>query len=239
MDFKGMITMIKAILFDSGRTLNVPATGHWFITPNFHSILGTTEKDIKNTKFEVAMNKAYNYINSIKVIKSEEEEYRLFMEFYTILLKEFNYQGTTDEIIHALTRDNVLNDEKFFFFEDVEPMLSKLSEEYLLGVVSDTWPSLERVFANKDLRKYFKTFVMSSVHGSYKAEKLLFKLAVNELGLTPEEVIFIDDIENNLVVAEEFGMIPLLIDRYEDYTIESKYPVIRSLTEIEEIIRAL
>ena len=26
---------IKAILFDSGRVLNEPVTGHWFITPNF------------------------------------------------------------------------------------------------------------------------------------------------------------------------------------------------------------
>ena len=26
---------IKAVLFDSGRVLNGPVTGHWFITPNF------------------------------------------------------------------------------------------------------------------------------------------------------------------------------------------------------------
>lgn len=30
---------VKAILFDSGRTLNVPRTGHWFITPNFMKII--------------------------------------------------------------------------------------------------------------------------------------------------------------------------------------------------------
>ena len=36
---------VKAILFDSGRTLNVPRTGHWFITPNFMKIIDklTTE----------------------------------------------------------------------------------------------------------------------------------------------------------------------------------------------------
>jgi putative hydrolase of the HAD superfamily len=26
---------VKAILIDSGRVLNRPATGHWFITPKF------------------------------------------------------------------------------------------------------------------------------------------------------------------------------------------------------------
>lgn len=30
---------IKAILFDSGRILNIPKTGHWFIPPNFMKII--------------------------------------------------------------------------------------------------------------------------------------------------------------------------------------------------------
>lgn len=29
---------VKAILFDSGRVLNKPATGHWFMTSNFFYI---------------------------------------------------------------------------------------------------------------------------------------------------------------------------------------------------------
>jgi len=32
---------IKAILFDSGRTLNAPRTGYWFITPNFFNIINS------------------------------------------------------------------------------------------------------------------------------------------------------------------------------------------------------
>jgi len=234
----GVRFMIKGILFDSGRTLNVPATGHWFITPNFHKILGTKEEDAEVPSFEAAMDKAYAYADSIKVVKDEIEEYALFKEFYTILLKESNYGRISEDIIHSLTKDNVQNDEKFLFFGDVEPMLKKLSESYLLGIVSDTWPSLERVFINKNLREHFKTFIMSSVYGSYKSEKLLFKLAVEELGISPNEAVFIDDSESNLVAAEEFGMIPVLIDRYEDYSIESKYPIIRSLYELEEVLKA-
>ena len=36
---------IKAILFDSGRVLNGPVTGHWFVTPNFWDYVN---KDIFN-----------------------------------------------------------------------------------------------------------------------------------------------------------------------------------------------
>ena len=104
----------------------------------------------------------------------------------------------------------------------------------MLGVASDTWPSLERVFINKNLKQYFSTFIMSSVYGFYKAEKTLFKIAIEELNIKPKEAIFVDDSELNLVAAEEFGMIPILIDRYDTQNLNSKYPIIRSLKELIE-----
>lgn len=225
---------VKAILFDSGRTLNVPRTGHWFITPNFINIIEKEGFVYSDEALDEAMEKAYNHINEILVVKTEEEEYEMFKEFYEIVLREVKYPNISEEIIDLLARDNVYNDEKFFFFEDVEQSLKILKEKYLLGVVSDTWPSLERVFINKNLRKYFSTFVMSSVHGSYKAEKILFKIAIEELGITPEEAIFVDDSEANLQAAEEFGMIPILIDVYNTKDLKSKYKIINSISELIE-----
>ncbi len=35
--------MIKAILFDSGRVLNMSSTGHWFIPPNFYKYVNKEE----------------------------------------------------------------------------------------------------------------------------------------------------------------------------------------------------
>ncbi len=178
------------------------------------------------------MNKACDHINKILLVKTEEDEFAMFKEFYEIVLKEIKYTSISEEIINSLASDNVYNDDKFYFFDDVEPELQRLKDKYILGVVSDTWPSLERVFINKSLRKYFSTFVMSSIYGSYKAEKVLFKIAIEEIGVKPEEVIFIDDSESNLVAAEDFGMIPILIDRYDRNDIESKYPIIKSLNDL-------
>jgi putative hydrolase of the HAD superfamily len=223
---------VKAILFDSGRTLNVPRTGHWFITPNFMSIIENTQSSYKEKQINKAMEKAYGHINKILFVKSEEDEFSMFKEFYEIVLREINYPNINNEVIELLAKDNVYNDEKFLFFDDVEPSLISLKEKYLLGVVSDTWPSLERVFINKNLRQYFSTFIMSSVYGSYKAEKILFKIAIEELRIKPQEAIFVDDSESNLVAAEEFGMIPILIDRYDSQDLKSKYPIIRSLDEL-------
>ncbi len=223
---------IKAILFDSGRTLNAPRTGHWFITPNFFNIINDTSFQYTEEQLNEAMNKACDHINKMLLVKTEEDEFAMFKEFYEIVLKEIKYMSINEEIINSLASDNVYNDDKFYFFDDVEPELQRLKDKYILGIVSDTWPSLERVFINKSLRKYFSTFVMSSIYGSYKAEKVLFKIAIEEIGVKPEEVIFIDDSESNLVAAEEFGMIPVLIDRYDRNDIESKYPIIKSLNDL-------
>jgi len=223
---------IKAILFDSGRTLNAPRTGHWFITPNFFNIINDTSFQYTEEQLNEAMNKACDHINKMLLVKTEEDEFAMFKEFYEIVLKEIKYTSINEEIINSLASDNVYNDDKFYFFDDVEPGLKRLKDKYILGVVSDTWPSLERVFINKSLRKYFSTFVMSSIYGSYKAEKVLFKIAIEEIGVKPEEVIFIDDSESNLIAAEDFGMIPILIDRYDRNDIESKYPIIKSLNDL-------
>jgi len=223
---------IKAILFDSGRTLNIPSTGQWFITPNFKYIVTNLKFIYTEKQLDNAMTKACEHINKILLVESEEHEFSMFKEFYEIVLREIKYPSINNDIIELLARDNVYNDEKFLFFDDVEPSLMKLKGKYLLGVVSDTWPSLERVFINKNLKQYFSTFIMSSVYGSYKAEKTLFKIAIEELNIKPQEAIFVDDSESNLVAAEEFGMIPILIDRYDTQDLNSKYPIIRSLDEL-------
>lgn len=225
---------IKAILFDSGRTLNVPRTGYWFITPNFIKIIERSDFTCTEENVEKAINKACEHINKILLVKTEEEEFLMFKDFYKIVLKEINYPNISDEIIESLAKDNVFNDDKFLFFEDIEESLKTLKNKYLLGVVSDTWPSLERVFINKGLRKYFSTFIMSSIYGSNKAQKILFKIAIEELGIKAQEAIFVDDSESNLDAAKEFGMIPILIDVYNSDDLNSKYPIIHSISELIE-----
>ena len=225
---------VKAILFDSGRTLNVPRTGHWFITPNFIKIIERSDFTCTEENMEKAINKACEHISKILLVKTEEEEFLMFKDFYKIVLKEINYPNINDEIIESLAKDNVFNDDKFLFFEDIEESLKTLKNKYLLGVVSDTWPSLERVFINKGLRKYFSTFIMSSIYGSNKAQKILFKIAIEELGIKAQEAIFVDDSESNLDAAKEFGMIPILIDVYNSDDLNSKYPIIHSISELIE-----
>lgn len=82
---------VEAILFDSGRTLNVPRTGHWFITPNFIHIIEKSQFSCTNEIMNKAIEKASYHINKILLVKTEEQEFIMFKEFYEIVLKEINY----------------------------------------------------------------------------------------------------------------------------------------------------
>jgi putative hydrolase of the HAD superfamily len=142
-----------------------------------------------------------------------------------------------DETISSLAYDTVYNDDKFVFFDDVENGLIILKQKYKLGILSDTWPSLERVFRNKGLRDYFSCFVMLSVHGITKSNPRLFRVALDELGVEPESVLFVDNSEANLTMAKRVGMLPVKICRYKDKSMnKSRFPVIGSLDDLISLL---
>ncbi|KAI9006409.1 epoxide hydrolase, partial [Hyaloraphidium curvatum] len=57
-----------------------------------------------------------------------------------------------------------------------------------------------------DLPSIFDKFVESSVIGHRKPEPKAFAIACDELGVRPEEVVFLDDIGTNLKGAKQVGM---------------------------------
>lgn len=229
---------IKTILFDSGRVLNHPRTGHWFIPPNFYKYVDEKIfKSLDKKEIEAAFSKANEYINDISMILTEEEELEHFIKFYKIFSDELSELKLNKGDIVNIARDTVCNDDKFFFHEDVFQMIPKLSETYKLGVVSDTWPSLERVFKNVGLRKYFSTFVMSSVLGVTKPHELMFNTALDEVNMEKDEVLFIDDNIRNVKGAIDLGIDSILLIREKGYINDSQYTCVGDLIELEELLR--
>jgi putative hydrolase of the HAD superfamily len=229
---------IQAILFDSGRVLNYPRTGNWFVPPNFNKIVDTKKfEQIDFTLIKNAVNKANLYKSEQKLILTEEEEFILFKNFYTLISDQLVGLELTEEQITELAKDTVYNDEKFIFPEDVFEVIPLLSQSYKLGVVSDTWPSLERVFRNIGLRDYFSTFIMSSVLGVRKPDELMYITALNELGIKAEEAIFIDDNIVNLEGAHKLGIHTILMDRNKQvFTEGTEYVTITNLNDLQRFL---
>ncbi len=205
---------IKAILFDSGRVLNGPVTGHWFITPNFYKYVDKKKFiSIPKGRKSEAFLKAGEYISSQKLINNEKDEYIHFLEFYKIFFNSLPELDLTGEQIERVTEDLVFNYEKYKFFSHIKDVIPNLSGNYKLAVVSDAWPSLENVFKKAGLRDYFKSFVISSIIGVTKPDELMYKTALNELGVSANEAIFIDDNIRNCDGAKKLGIKTILLCR--------------------------
>jgi putative hydrolase of the HAD superfamily len=232
------VIKIKAILFDSGHVLNCPRTGHWFIPPNFYNYVNRDVfESIPKESLDMAFQKGMDYLESKNLIASEAEELEHFCHFYRLFLLELPGIGLCEYEVRKIAEDTVLNDEKFFFFQDVFEVIPRLRHKYLLGVVSDTWPSLDRVFKNVGLREHFSTFVMSSILGVIKPHELMYKTALEELGLRPEEALFIDDNMRNLEGAKKLGIQTILMTREKSTDLSQlEHEYITNLNSLEQLL---
>ncbi|MBK1813210.1 HAD-IA family hydrolase [Clostridium sp. YIM B02505] len=221
---------LKAILFDSGRVLIDPRTGDWFVPLNFNRYVDKSKFDfLDELLIQLSFYNSIKFLEGKSIVLTEEEEFEHFVEFYRVLSNELPGLELNENHIVEIARDTVFNDEKFLFYEDVFEVIPQLSKSYKLGVVSDTWPSLERVFKNAGLREYFSTFVMSSKIGVIKPDELMFTTALSELNIKPEEVIFIDDNIKNIEGAAKLGMQGVLMIRDKNINACTEYETISNL----------
>lgn len=115
--------------------------------------------------------------------------------------------------------------------------MESILTNYKLAVVSDAWPSLENVFRKAGLRDYFKSFVISSILGVTKPDELMYRTALNELGVSAEEALFIDDNMRNCDGAKKMGMNTILLCRDLKLYLKNKiicrnHKVIRSIRSL-------
>ncbi|MCL6604586.1 MAG: HAD-IA family hydrolase [Paenibacillus sp.] len=238
-----MGSAIKAILFDSGRVLNCPVTGHWFISPNFFNFVN--EEKFKSLDLKIrnnAFHKANSYISKQNLIKDEDEEFYHFTEFYRIFSTELPQLKWDDNLIKSIAFDLVTNYKKYRFYKDASDLIPELSRSYRLAVVSDAWPSLDNVFKQAGLRDYFSSFIISSTKGVTKPHELMYKTALEELEVSPSEAIFVDDNIRNCDGAEKLGVNSIVLCRdirqYLFNKITSpRHSIVRNLNDVIKKLR--
>jgi putative hydrolase of the HAD superfamily len=98
---------------------------------------------------------------------------------------------------------------------DCHPLLRELSQQYTLGVISnyDHPPYIRRVLNDLNLKKYFSTVVISGDYDFKKPDPRIFHLALEKLGLKPEDAVYLGDAEEDVVGARAAGIVPILIQR--------------------------
>ncbi|MDO8428752.1 MAG: HAD-IA family hydrolase [Candidatus Diapherotrites archaeon] len=101
-------------------------------------------------------------------------------------------------------------------------LIEKLKESYdlyLFSNVADFFPKLE-----KEIGKfhYFKKMILSYQAGYKKPEKEFYKHLIQEVGLLPEEILYIDDHAAYLEPAKQMGMNTILFKSHTQLTEDLK-----------------
>jgi len=89
--------------------------------------------------------------------------------------------------------------------------LASLRPCYRTGLLSNAWTGARMVFTEKyHLDKSFDLMVISSEEGVAKPDLQIYRRTASRLGMLPEEVVFVDDVEKNVAAATSAGMHGLL-----------------------------
>ena len=227
---------IKGVLFDSGDTLVRPIAGSWWPKQSFIDAFeahGIDQADM--TRFDEAVSLAVRYLDDNHCLTTEEEERRQFRTAYTIVIETLGVQSPAEDLIADLLRpfEEGVGMEPF---PDTRRVLDDLSCRGIkLGIVSDNWPSLDRRYRQLGLRHYFDAFAISAFVGCWKPCELMYTTAIDELGLPPKSLMFVDDWPENVAGAVRLGLRGIVISRYGE-TPETELPIVAGLDEVVQMI---
>ena len=221
----------KVIFFDVGYTLDYPATGDWMFMLGFREIAGERLSGCDPAKIREARAVGMSYLEANHLIRSEEEEIKRFRRYYSILSDELGLRLTEDEIL-ASARDRVLNMDNYLLYPDAVQVLTELSRTHRLGVISDTWPSIETQLRVLGIRQYFSFFTYSFELGVFKPDRRMYLDALEKCGHEAGETVFIDDGPKNCAGAAELGITPILIAANPASDVETPFLKIHSLSEL-------
>ena len=125
------------------------------------------------------------------------------------LLAEENIEERAD----LLFRELWCNNDRLLFPETAGVLEYFHRHGFKMGVISDTSPSLEYTLQQLGIAEYFSSFTASSLVGAGKPSPVIFNAALDSLGVTAEESIYVDDYPPEADGARALGFTSFLIDR--------------------------
>ena len=102
-------------------------------------------------------------------------------------------------------------------FPDVRPTITMLREHHLkLAIVSNWDESLQSHCDDLGMTPLFDTIVGSSYVGYEKPDPRIFAIALERLGVKPDQALHVGDMYvSDVVGARRAGILPVLLDRFD------------------------
>lgn len=98
-----------------------------------------------------------------------------------------------------------------FFQGDILDMelvnaIRSLRPMYRTALISNAWSDLREFVARQQIADAFDEMIISAEVGIMKPDPRIYRLALERLGVAPQEAVFLDDMMENLDAARALGM---------------------------------
>lgn len=132
--------------------------------------------------------------------------------------------------------EDTLQVEIYSAFADAVPALEALRAAGLrLALISNAFPSMERIMRHLDLERHFDACLYSCSVGYEKPHAGIFELALQAVDLPPAATCFVDDVPGHVEAAMSLGIRAYLLDRYDRH----RRSPLRRLPHLDALLPAL
>ncbi|MBR5975004.1 MAG: HAD-IA family hydrolase [Clostridiales bacterium] len=221
----------SVIFFDVGYTIDYPASGDWMFTRRFYEVVGNRLDTFDASQINEARSAGMVFLDKNHLIRNEEEEAELFYQYYRIVTDHLGLR-LTDAEITSIAHDRTYNMENYIIYPDAKNVIQTLSQTHRLGIISDTWPSIENQLRALDVLQYFSFATYSFELGTFKPDRRMYLDALEKCSCYARETAFIDDSIQNLEGAAKLGITPILIAANPAADVETSYTKVHSLSEL-------
>ena len=221
----------KVIFFDVGYTLDAPASGDWMFTNRFLELAGERLKARSEAAVLEAKEAGLRYLAGNHLVTTVEAEEEQFFRYYSIISEALDL-GLTEAQAREAGRDRARNMANYVPYPGIREVLETLSKTHRLGIISDTWPSIEGQLEYIGVSRYLSFATYSCFLGTFKPDPRMYLDALGKAGVPAGETVFIDDSIRNLEGAAALGITPVLIAANPASDVETGYLKIRDLREL-------
>ena len=93
---------------------------------------------------------------------------------------------------------------------ELASFLASLRPKYKTAILSNAWPAARKTISETlGLGNAVDWIIISAEVGCAKPQERIYRIALDKLGVQPEEAIFLDDMPENVQAARAIGMIGL------------------------------
>jgi len=234
--------MKKALLFDIyGTMIDIRTDEH---DPSVYEALSrylaylrvfVQPEELKNAFLQ----QVHEALKRSKEVHPEVDVFRVFEE----LLRRFGRKKPSEKtVLHAAVLFRSLTIRTFGPFPGILEALPVLRKTYRMAIVSDAqWVFTEPEIQMLGLDRFFKVILLSSRFGFKKPDPRLFHLALDLLGVSPKDSVYIgDNPQKDLVGAKTAGM-SFLLFQGEGKEVNGFRPdgILRSYFELPDLLRKM